>query len=167
MKVIARYFRSPEFVLAITNFAVMVSLFAYEQVDTLAEWLIEPFASAPMLGNFGEMVGIVVFFFITAPLLLPLTTVVFVAAVFEFITIDDYNTLLAVSIPNAVLWGFGAAFFFRLLQTYDSVAARSAALQWRTGRQYEPLSVCPHCGQKMPTSPSESEVSVTDIEPHG
>lgn len=167
MRVIARYFRSPEFVLAITNFAVMVLLFAYEQIDYLIEWIIEPFGSAVILGNLGYTIGAVVFFFVTAPLLLPLTTVVWIAAVFEFIMIDDYNTLLVVSAPNAVLWGFGAAFFFRLLHTYDLVAARSATLRWRTGRQYEPVSVCPHCGQKMPLSSKDDGKPQAQIEPQG
>lgn len=149
-----RYSRSPEFVLAVANAAVLIPLSAFELLDSVVEYLFDlvlPIASSLFSPPWDDWFVIGAYLLATAPLLFPLSSAVLAAAIAEIVDIQSWHpTFTYLSIPNAIIWGFLVAFAYRIVKTGDIRRSIAATLLWRTGIDLPALEPCPHCGRPMP-----------------
>lgn len=149
MRFLKRYLRSPELVLAIANFGLMVWVFGMDGLDTWVDPVFSTISALlPFSGTAVDMIATVVILAALAPLMLPLTWIILVAAAFEIIGFDDWQPLVWWSVPGSVLWGVCVAYLYRLVRTGDRQASKAAFLTWQI--QATPRPKCPHCGQPMP-----------------
>lgn len=163
----ARYLRSPEFVLAIIDFLIVLVLFGFEAIDWIADEIEPAFAILPFSAVVNEWIFIGVLLGFLATVMLPISWVVLLAAVLEVVSIDDESTFVLLALPSSVLWGFGVAFLYRVLKTSSYASARAATLHWRVRVSPAVFTPCPHCGQPMPVGDEPVEanaVEANDVE---
>lgn len=122
----------PEVALAILNACILAYLFI-DQIRGV-EVLYDVYRSATQLlpVTIDRSLTEIVFGFLLAPVMLPVTFFVIMPMVYLNVARSDWGMVLVLGsiLPNAILWGEFTMYFYRLIRTGSHREARSQMFTW-------------------------------------